>query len=182
MPIHFPSSSAHPIAYIGLGSNVGDRLSNCRRAIEAIASVRENRILRCSPFYETEPVGEKDQDWFVNGVVEIETSFSPHRLMDFLMAIEKGMGRIRDRRWGPRIIDLDILFYGQSVIEEDGLIIPHPRLAERLFVLAPLSDITPQFRHPVLNQTIAALREKVEGKEKVICLSPFKGSANPCIV
>lgn len=182
MPIHVPGASACPVAYIGLGSNIGDRLANCRRAIEAIAAAQENRILQCSPFYETEPAGEKNQDWFVNGVVEMETSFSPHGLMDFLMAIEKRMGRVRDRRWGPRIIDLDILFYGQSVIEEGGLSIPHPRLAERLFVLAPLSDIAPQFRHPVLNQTVAELREKVRGKEMVLCLPPFKGSENPCIV
>jgi 2-amino-4-hydroxy-6-hydroxymethyldihydropteridine diphosphokinase len=109
------------LVYIGIGSNLGDKLANCGRAIEAIVADARNRLVQCSPFYHTEPVGEKKQDWFVNGVLAVETSMEPKEFMDFLLAVEKTMGRVREERWGPRVIDLDILFYGQRVIREFGL-------------------------------------------------------------
>lgn len=165
------SRITHHRAYIGIGSNLGDRLLHCRQAITAIASSPENRILRCSAFYETEPVGKKDQGWFINGAIALETTLSPRQLMDFLLKIENRLGRVRMERWGPRTIDLDILFYGNEVITEGDLQIPHPQVQNRLFVLAPLADIAPDLRHPVLNKTVWELRQALEGKEKVIQLS-----------
>jgi 2-amino-4-hydroxy-6-hydroxymethyldihydropteridine diphosphokinase len=155
------------LVYIALGSNLGDKLDNCRRAIEAIRSDPRNRLLKCSPFYHTEPVGEKKQDWFVNGVLGVETSRGPREFMDFLLAIEKTMGRVRGERWGPRIIDLDILFFGQEVIREDGLQIPHPRIQERGFVLVPLRDIAPHLVHPLLGKSISQILAELKKEEKV---------------
>lgn len=161
---------------------MGDRLANCRRAVEAIASAKENRILRCSPFYETEPVGKKEQEWFINGVIALETAFAPRELLAFLSAIEKGMGRVRREKWGPRVIDLDILLFGDEVIDEDDLEVPHPRIAERLFVLAPLSDIAPDLRHPAWNQNVSQMRGKLKGKDRVIRLPRCKRPLTPCTV
>ncbi len=177
-----PSPIPHHRVYIGIGSNLGDRLLYCRQAIAAIASSRENRILRCSAFFETEPVGKKDQGWFINGAIALETTLSPRHLMNFLLDIENRLGRVRLERWGPRPIDLDILFYGKEVITEGDLQIPHPQVQNRLFVLAPLADIAPNLRHPVLNKTVRELREALEGKEKVIRLSGCSEPMKPCIV
>lgn len=158
------------LVYIGIGSNLGDKLNNCRRAIEAIGSDTRNRIVKCSPFYHTEPVGEKKQGWFVNGVLAVETSLGPREFMDFLSAIEKTMGRVRGKRWGPRVIDLDILFFGQKVIHAGGLQIPHPRLQERRFVLVPLKDIAPHLEHPLLGKTILQMLAELKEEEKVLPL------------
>ena len=156
------------LAYVGVGSNVGDALDHCRRAIQAIAADRKNRLLQCSSFYRTEPVGKKDQDWFINAVVAAETSFSPHEFLDFLLDIELKMGRERGERWGPRVIDLDILFFGDKVLNERGLQIPHPRLPERRFVLIPLRDIAPHLEHPLLHKTISAILLEASTEEKVL--------------
>ncbi len=166
------------LAYIGIGSNLGDRLGNCRRAIEAISSDERNQIMRCSPFYHTEPVGEKEQNWFFNGALAVETSLGPRKLLDFLLAVEERMGRVRGERWGPRVIDLDILFYGQEVIQEPGLQIPHPRLHIRRFVLAPLQDIAPHFRHPLLGKTISQILAELKEEGKVLPLSEI--GERPC--
>jgi 2-amino-4-hydroxy-6-hydroxymethyldihydropteridine diphosphokinase len=158
------------LVYIGIGSNLGDKLDNCRRAIEAIVSDARNRIVQCSPFYHTEPVGEKKQDWFVNGVLAVETSLEPKEFMDFLLAIERTMGRVRGEQWGPRVIDLDILFFGQRVIREGGLQVPHPQLQERRFVLVPLQDIAPHLEHPLLGKTISQILAELKKEEKVLPL------------
>ena len=158
------------LVYIGIGSNQGNPLENCRRAIQGIVSDGRNRLVQCSPFYRTEPVGQKDQDWFVNGVVLVETSLSPRELLDFLLALEKKMGRIRGEKWGPRVIDLDILFYGGEVWHEGGLQIPHPRLHERRFVLIPLKDIAPDLKHPLLGKTISQILAGLPEGEKVFPL------------
>jgi 2-amino-4-hydroxy-6-hydroxymethyldihydropteridine diphosphokinase len=158
------------LAYIGIGSNLGDKLGNCRRAIEAIQSDERNQIVKCSPFYHTEPVGEKEQDWFFNGVVAVETSLGPRELLDFLLAVEGRMGRMRGERWGPRVIDLDILFFGPEVIRERGLEIPHPRLHARRFVLVPLQDIAPHFAHPLLGKTISQILAELKEEGKVLPL------------
>ncbi len=155
------------LVYIGLGSNMGDGVKNCRRAMEAIGADARNCLVGHSRFYRTEPVGKKDQEWFINGVVAIETTMSPRELMEFLLSIEKGMGRIRQERWGPRIIDLDILFYGDRVLEEEGLQIPHPRLHERKFVLAPLKDMAPGLLHPVFHRTVAQMLAGLDAAERV---------------
>jgi 2-amino-4-hydroxy-6-hydroxymethyldihydropteridine diphosphokinase len=166
------------LAYIAIGSNQGNALENCRRAMEEIASDARNRLVRCSSFYRTEPVGKKDQEWFVNAVVELETSLSPRPLLAFLLSIEEKMGRIRRERWGPRIIDLDILFYDAQELQEKDLEVPHPRLHERKFVLVPLNEIAPDLKHPVLKRTISEILAELKEGERVILLE--EGSAKTC--
>lgn len=155
------------LTYIGLGSNLGDRVANLRRALQALAAAGKNQVVACSSFYLTEPVGKKDQNWFVNAVAAMETSFSPRELINFLMAIEKNFGRERKERWGPRIIDLDLLFYGNLICREEGLQIPHPYIPQRRFVLIPLAEIAPQFRHPLLGKTARELLEEMPSGEEV---------------
>ena len=167
------------LAYIGIGSNLGNALANCLQAIQAITSDRRNRMVGCSPFYKTEPVGKKDQDWFVNGVIAMVTDFHPRELMKFLLTIEKEMGRERGERWGPRVIDLDILFYGDQVLNEPGLQVPHPRLHERRFVLIPLKDIAPYLEHPLLAKTISQILADLGEGEKVLPL--LESGQKPCL-
>jgi 2-amino-4-hydroxy-6-hydroxymethyldihydropteridine diphosphokinase len=156
------------LAYIGLGSNLGDGIQNCRRALEAIGSDPRNRLVQCSPPYRTEPVGKRDQDWFINGVAAVETSMTPGDLLEFLLSVEDRMGRVRKEKWGPRIIDLDILFYGDRVLDGNNLRIPHPRLQERRFVLVPLSDIAPDLVHPVFRRTISRLLTELKSEEMIL--------------
>ena len=138
--------------FIGIGSNIWNKEENIRKAI---CSIKEKcKILRISSLYETEPIGYKKQNWFLNCAIEIETEFEPLELLNFLQSIEKKMGRVKTIKNGPRIIDLDILFYDNKVINEKGLAVPHPRLHERLFVLEPLKEMAPDFVHPVLNKSI----------------------------
>jgi 2-amino-4-hydroxy-6-hydroxymethyldihydropteridine diphosphokinase len=158
------------LVFIGIGSNLGDKVGNCRRAVEVILADGRNRTVQCSPLYQTEPVGEKEQDWFINGVSCMETSMEPAELLEFLLGIEKMMGRVRRERWGPRVIDLDILIFGQEVINKEGLQIPHPRLHERRFVLVPLRDIAPDLMHPLLGKTISQILAELPGGEKVLPL------------
>lgn len=142
--------------YVSLGSNLGDRERNIARTIEALA-VRCIRVTQRSSFYSTEPVDFETQHWFLNCVVEVETNLMPRQLLRALEEIEREMGRRRLVRRGPRVIDLDILLFGSSVVRAPELEIPHPRLAERRFVLVPLAEIAPALRHPVANKTIAEL-------------------------
>lgn len=159
------------LVYIGIGSNLGDRLSNCRQAIQAIGREKGNKIVACSSFYLTEPVGIKDQNWFVNAVIAVETTLSPYQLIDFLRNVEKKMGRKRKKeRWGPRIIDLDILFYENLICQEKNLQVPHPEIAKRKFVLLPLKDIAPHLVHPILGKTVSELLDELPLGEKVIPL------------
>jgi 2-amino-4-hydroxy-6-hydroxymethyldihydropteridine diphosphokinase len=165
-----PSVVRNILTYIGIGSNLGDSLENCRAAIRVMAADTRNQIVKISPFYRTEPVGKKDQDWFINAVVAVKTSLSPRELLRFLQNIEREMGRVRKERWGPRIIDLDILFYENQVIQNEELRVPHPGIHERRFVLAPLNDIAPDLRHPLLEKTISQLLAALPQAEKVILL------------
>jgi 2-amino-4-hydroxy-6-hydroxymethyldihydropteridine diphosphokinase len=168
------------LVYIGIGSNQGDPVENCRRAIGGIVSDGRNRLVRCSSFYRTEPMGRKDQDWFVNGVVLVETSLGPGQMLEFLLSLEKEMGRVRRERWGPRVIDLDILFYGEEIIDEENLQVPHPRLHERRFVLIPLKEIAPDLKHPRLGKTISQILAASEREEKVFPLQ--EGNTRTCTV
>jgi 2-amino-4-hydroxy-6-hydroxymethyldihydropteridine diphosphokinase len=138
--------------YLGLGSNIGDREGHLRAAIERLQGVR-----RVSPIYETEPVDYTAQAWFLNVVVEAETDLFPMQLLARTARIEREMGRVRTIAKGPRTIDIDILLYGSSVVQSEKLMIPHPRIAERRFVLAPLADLAPELRHPLLGRTIREL-------------------------
>ena len=148
--------------YLSLGSNLGDRDANLRAAIDRLDNL--GKVAAISSFYETEPVEVTDQPWFLNCAVKLETEKMPKQLLTALLDIERQMGRRRDRTKGPRVIDLDILLFGSSVIQTKGLTVPHPALHERRFVLEPLAEIAPDARHPVLKQTIRELRDAVSGQ------------------
>lgn len=159
------------IAFIGIGSNLGDPAGNCREAIKRLAAIPGTRLLRSSSLYRTEPVGPPDQDWFVNAVAEIRTMLSPQDLLRAVKEIERNMGRAEAPKWGPRIIDLDILLYGQSVVRETGLTIPHPELHKRRFVLAPLSEMASYAIHPAFGITVRGLLDRLEDTS---CVEPYE--------
>jgi 2-amino-4-hydroxy-6-hydroxymethyldihydropteridine diphosphokinase len=142
--------------YLALGSNIGDRGSNLRAAIRDISGAGIT-VLRESPVYETEPVGLSDQRWFLNMVVEAETALFPMQLLTRTGKIERMLGRVRTVPNGPRTIDIDILLYANAVIRTPRLEIPHPRMHERRFVLAPLADLAPTLRHPVTRKTVSQM-------------------------
>jgi 2-amino-4-hydroxy-6-hydroxymethyldihydropteridine diphosphokinase len=137
-------------AYVGLGSNLGDREETLRNAIELLGREPGFALRAVSTLRETDPVGVTEQPRFLNAVAELETAVPPRELLDRLLAIERELGRERTekRRWGPRVIDLDLLLYGDDVIDEEGLRVPHPRLAERRFVLEPLEELDPDLSLP----------------------------------
>lgn len=143
--------------YLSLGSNLGDRADNLRQAIEALSGLGE--VVSVSSFYETEPVEFTAQPWFLNCAVELATEKMPKQLLGAVAAIEQSMGRRRTQAKGPRTIDIDILLFGNSVIDTPKLVIPHPSLHERKFVLEPLAEIAPEVRHPVFKRTVRELRD-----------------------
>ncbi|MFZ0583586.1 MAG: 2-amino-4-hydroxy-6-hydroxymethyldihydropteridine diphosphokinase [Candidatus Acidiferrales bacterium] len=152
--------------YLSLGSNIGDRALSISRAIDSLPVHGVHVVQQSSP-YETEPVELRDQEWFLNGVVEVETKLTPQRLMQALLDIERSMGRLRLTPKGPRIIDMDILLFGSTIVHERGLEIPHPRMAERRFVLVPFAEIAAGAIHPVLKKTIAELLDETPDRSEV---------------
>ena len=156
--------------YIGLGSNTGDKMATCRRALELLG--KAGRVTRVSSFYCTEPVGYPDQESFVNAVAEIETGLSPLALLATCHVIEDELGRRRLLRWGPRTLDLDILLYGDQVVNNTELMIPHPLMAARRFVLVPLCEIAPEAMHPALKKTIAQLLDELRDIHRVVRCDP----------
>lgn len=149
-------------AYLSIGSNLGGRLENCLIAVAKLAHAGEVEVSSVSAAYETEPQGKTDQPDFVNVAVEVETQLSPHALLDVCKQIEDRMGRSPGERWGPRVIDLDVLLYEDRVVEDDDLVLPHPRMHERRFVLQPLVEIAAMVRHPLLEKTSAELLEDLD--------------------
>lgn len=154
------------IAYIGIGSNMGDKKANCLRAVELLKQA--GNVLRVSSLYQTEPVGYKEQEDFINAVAAFETDLSPANLLALCHSIEEKLGRKRVIRWGPRSIDLDILLYGDLIVSQADLVIPHPLMASRKFVLAPLVEIDPSVIHPVLKKNAAQLLDELKDKSTVV--------------
>lgn len=151
------------LAYIGFGSNIGDRQAYIHNALHRLAAEEGVTLQKSSSFYETAPVGYEEQGEFLNGVAEIQTCLSPHRLLHTLKKIETAVGRQHRIRWGPREIDLDLLIYGDVCLREEGLIVPHPEMHRRGFVLVPFAEIASGVVHPVFEETIGVLLEGVGG-------------------
>ena len=144
--------------YLALGSNLGDRSANLKRALDLLEAP-DLRISRASPVYETEPVEYTRQGWFLNQVAEAQTELFPVQLLGRVGRVEREMGRVRGIPKGPRVIDIDILFFGRAVVKTTRLEIPHPAIAQRRFVLVPLADLDPQLRNPVTRQTVREMLE-----------------------
>jgi 2-amino-4-hydroxy-6-hydroxymethyldihydropteridine diphosphokinase len=142
--------------FVGLGSNLGEREAMIRAALDALGQLPETTLVRASSLYDTEAVGEVDQPNFLNAVAQLDTELTARQLLWNLLLIEKRLGRVRTQRWGPRLIDLDLLLYGQQVIEEDDLRVPHPEITRRSFVLVPLVELDPLLVHPVTGQTLVS--------------------------
>ncbi len=156
------------LAYIGFGSNIGDRFSYIQSAITALSEIEGITLQEISSLYETAPVGNEAQDDFLNGVVSIRTPHSPHNLLYMLKQIEISVGREHRIRWGPREIDMDILIYDDLCVETPNLTIPHPDMHLRRFVLVPLAEIAPDLVHPVFNESIQTLLAHLEDDRSVV--------------
>ncbi|MCA1597507.1 MAG: 2-amino-4-hydroxy-6-hydroxymethyldihydropteridine diphosphokinase [Chloroflexi bacterium] len=143
------------ITYIALGANLSDRAATLRAAIERLGAL--GVVEAVSPFFDTAPVGYTEQPRFLNAVARLRTGLPPRELLRELLEIEASLGRVRTVRWGPRVIDLDLLLYDDDIIDEPDLVVPHPRLHERRFVLEPLAALAPDLAHPILKRTVSAL-------------------------
>ncbi|MFC1863971.1 2-amino-4-hydroxy-6-hydroxymethyldihydropteridine diphosphokinase, partial [Thermodesulfobacteriota bacterium] len=150
-------------AFIGIGSNIGDVHHNCIDAVRRIGLISGCEVSRLSNFFLTEPVGVEGQDWYLNAVTEIDTGLMPHNLLRSLLEIEADMGRVRKEKWESRIIDLDILIYGNEIINDENLKIPHPYMHERRFVMSPISELAPDLIHPVIGKTMIELFNSING-------------------
>ena len=160
-------------AYLGFGSNIGSKVGNIRRATSLLRENGRIHKLELSPFYKSDPVGKTDQDWFVNAAARLETDLTSTELLDLCLGVEKTLGRERIERWGPRIIDIDLLLFGEEEIRREGLVLPHPRIGERAFVLQPLLDLEPNL--VIGDDSCAALLEGldpqgIEGLDPVVAI------------
>lgn len=155
------------IVFIGIGSNMGDPVFQCREAVRRLGAEPGIRLLRLSALYRTEPVGQSDQPWFVNAVAEIRSGQRPRVLLETLKRIEREMGRVEGPRWGPRAIDLDLLLYGQEVIAEQGMVIPHPEMHRRRFVLEPLCELASYVVHPAFGVSARGLLDRLHDPARV---------------
>lgn len=157
--------------YIGIGSNLGDRRANTAEAIDRISKIPDTRVVRASSLYESEPLGDA-KTWFVNSVIEVETELSAEAMLKRLKAIEQAMGRkrVKGKRWGSRIIDLDILLSENEVVDKRTLRVPHPEMHKRRFVLLPLAELAPHVVHPGLGQSVSALLATLKDSKRVTLL------------
>ena len=144
-------------AFVGLGANLGSREATLLRAVDLLAATEGVSVVAVSALRDTEPVGVVDQPYFLNGAVAVDTTLSPRELLQVMLDVERSLGRVRTERWGPRTVDLDLLVYGDEVVDEDGLRVPHPRLHERRFALEPLAELDPDLVIPGLGPVSAAL-------------------------
>ncbi|MGH7885839.1 MAG: 2-amino-4-hydroxy-6-hydroxymethyldihydropteridine diphosphokinase [Thermodesulfobacteriota bacterium] len=158
-------------SFIGIGSNLGMRIENCNNALEYISAFSE--VASMSSLYKSEAAGYAEQPNFINAVIKIKTSLSPNNLLNSLKLIEKKMGREKTFRWGPRIIDLDILFYENLIIESSTLTIPHEELQKRRFVLEPLLEIEPDLIHPKYNMSIKDILKNLKDDKKIVKIGEF---------
>jgi len=153
---------ANHIAYISVGSNIGNKLENCQKGVAALISSGSTEILQHSRIYKTDPVDYTEQDWFINYAVKIQTVLDPFQLLCTLNAIERRSGRMVDKiRFGPRVLDMDIILYNDLVLHSAKLIIPHPRMHKRRFVLKPICDIDPEITHPILKKSMQYLLDSL---------------------
>lgn len=155
-------------AYIGIGSNIGRKIDHCKRAISLMGRLEGCSVRMQSPFYRTEPVGVEGQDPYVNGVVCVDTDLSAGTLLKRLLEIEADMGRVRRKKWDARVIDLDILLFGSRIIQKPDLVVPHPLMHLRRFVLTPLLQIAPDLIHPVLYKSIRELAGSLPGDGQAV--------------
>ena len=176
--VSFPYMPDGNLIYLSLGSNLGDRAANLARAIEALPGAGV-KVIRRSSLYETEPVDLLDQPWFLNCALEAETWLPPPQLLAALQGIERQLGSRKLIPRGPRIIDLDVLFYGAIEVRTAEMEIPHPRMAERRFVLAPLAELAPDLEHPVLHATIAELIAATRDNSIVRIWQPVGSNNHP---
>ncbi|OGS19121.1 MAG: 2-amino-4-hydroxy-6-hydroxymethyldihydropteridine diphosphokinase [Elusimicrobia bacterium RIFOXYA2_FULL_50_26] len=162
-------------AYIGLGSNLGNRKNNISKALQNLARLPHTTLLKTSSLYNSSAIGPVQRD-FVNCIARIATSQSPPRLLDNLNEIERRMGRRKNKRWGPRLIDLDIIFYGRNIVSGRRLVVPHREAARRRFVIEPMSEMSPGFVHPVLHITMRTIRNRLRLTAKVqkVTMIPWK--------
>jgi 2-amino-4-hydroxy-6-hydroxymethyldihydropteridine diphosphokinase len=167
--------SSSVIAYIGIGSNIGDKKANCLKAIEYLGEC--GKVIKASSLYYTEPVGYREQEDFINAVAAVETSLSPEQLLQSCHAIEDKLGRKRTIHWGPRSVDLDILLYGNLVTSDPELVIPHPLMAQRRFVLIPLAEIAADAVHPVFGKKISQLLAEIKDTATVMKCRPDSRSS-----
>ena len=159
-------------AYIGFGSNIDDRFNYIAQALRLLLETDDVSLIQISSLYETEPVGYEEQDWFLNGVVAIETDLPLHQLLALLKKIEREVGREHRGRWGPREIDLDLLIYDQCCINTPDLIVPHPEMHQRSFVLIPFAEIAPDILHPIFGQNIRTLLSNLNDEKAVKFVAP----------
>lgn len=177
MPLGEPDLTAlKPVtAYIGLGANLGDPARQVTEAVARLRELPEVEVLKTSRLYRTPPLGPPGQPWYVNAVVQVRTRLTPEELMRQLLLIERQMGRERGERWGPRVIDLDLLLYDGEVSSGPELTVPHPEMHRRAFVLVPLAEIAPEAWHPGLNRTVRELLAELAPAE-VEAVTPLKAA------